>query len=237
MQIKLTTYNVHRFVGRDSKKDPGRTEEVLREIAPDIIALQEVEYFTSPAELNTLMPEPDFNMILGPTIIVGDEHYGNVLLSRFPVTAERKIDLSYPGREERSGIDVDLDCYGRTIRVIATHFGLAPYERREQAKSLLRGIEKHKPGEDTVTLLMGDMNEWFLWGRPLRFIHSYFGRCCDLATYPAGLPIFSLDRIWCHPPDLIASRKVHKSKLARLASDHLPLTAVMTLERNKLGIK
>jgi endonuclease/exonuclease/phosphatase family metal-dependent hydrolase len=229
MLIKLVTYNVHRFVGRDNKKEPGRIGEVLREIAPDIVALQEVEYFTSPTELKPLLPEPNFHLLAGPTIIVGDEHYGNVLLSRFPIIEERKIDLSYPGREERSGIDVDLDCNGRIIRVIATHLGLAPHERREQAESLLRGIKNYKTDEDAVTLLMGDMNEWFLWGRPLRFIHHYFGRCCDLATYPAGLPLFSLDRIWCHPPHLVTSRKVHKSKLARRASDHLPLTAMLNL--------
>jgi endonuclease/exonuclease/phosphatase family metal-dependent hydrolase len=233
MQIRLATYNIHRFIGRDSDKDHARIGRVLGEIKPDIFALQEVEYFRNPDELDFLRQNGGAHMVLGPTIIAGDEHYGNVLLSRFPVTAQRKIDLSFPGREERSAIDVDINCQGKIIRVIATHFGLSPYERREQAKNLLEAINKKKNSREDITLLMGDINEWFLWGRPLRFIHNYFGSCPDLATYPAKLPIFSLDRIWCHPPELITDRKVHKTSLARTASDHLPLKAVLNIQHRK----
>lgn len=229
MPIRLATYNVHRFVGRDDVKDHARIRRVLDEIRPDIVALQEVEYFRSPEELDFLRLDAGYHLLLGPTIVAGDEHYGNVLLSRYPVTAQRKIDLSLPGREERGAIDVDLDCRGEQIRVIATHFGLTPYERREQAKNLLDAIDKKTNSQECITLLMGDMNEWFLWGRPLRFIHNYFGRSRDLATYPAGFPVFSLDRIWCHPPQRVSNRKVHKSKLARRASDHLPLTGILRL--------
>jgi len=229
MQIRLATYNVHRFLGRDKKKDHRRIRHVLEEINPDIAALQEVEYFRRPEELDFLKLGSDFHLILGPTIIAGDEHYGNVLLSRFPVTDQRRINLSYPGREERSAIDVDIDCQGEKIRVIATHFGLAPYERRAQAQTLIKEIDKRRTDEEITTLLMGDMNEWFLWGRPLHFIHRYFGCCPDLATYPARFPIFSLDRIWCHPPDQVITRKVHKSRLAKEASDHLPLAAILQI--------
>lgn len=229
MQIRIATYNVHRFVGLDGSKDPARIGRVLGEIKPDIFALQEVEYFRKSDELDFLRPDTSFHMILGPTIIAGEEHYGNVLLSRFPITAERKINLNYPGREERCAIDIDIDCYGRKIRVIATHFGLKPIERREQARKLLKEIEKKRNGKADIILLMGDMNEWFLWGRPLKFIHNYFGFCPNIATYPAKLPIFSLDRIWCHPPELVGDRKVHTTELSRVASDHLPLTGVLTL--------
>lgn len=228
MQIRLATYNIHRFVGRDRHKDMTRTGRVIDEMQPDIIALQEVEYFESPAELDLLLPGNNFHVVPGPTMISGTEHYGNVLLSRFPVEEKRKINLSYPGREERGAIDVDISVSGKKVRIIATHFGLSPGERREQANLLLADIEKSKTGEEII-LLMGDMNEWFLWGRPLRWIHRYFGCCPDHATYPAGFPIFSLDRIWCHPPELLVSRTVHRTRLARIASDHLPLAGILEL--------
>ena len=118
MQIRLATYNVHRFVGRDRRKDMARTGRVIGGIRPDIIALQEVEYVASPAELKVLLPDHEYHIMPGPTIISGTEHYGNVLLSRFPAAKKRKIDLSYPGREERGALDVDVICRGRKIRII-----------------------------------------------------------------------------------------------------------------------
>jgi endonuclease/exonuclease/phosphatase family metal-dependent hydrolase len=228
MQIRVATYNVHRFVGRDKQKDRTRTGRVIRQIKPDIIALQEVEYLQSPAELQPLLPEDIFQVVPGPTIVSGAEHYGNILLSRFPIKTKRNIDLSYPGREERGAIDVDIELLGKNIRLVATHLGLTPGERREQANLLLAEIDKSRTGKE-ITLLMGDMNEWFLWGRPLRWIHRYFGCCPDHATYPSRFPLFSLDRIWCHPPELLISRTVHKTALARVASDHLPLVGTLQL--------
>lgn len=229
MQFRLATYNIHRFIGRDNRKDIQRISQVLCEIQPDIVALQEVEYFKSLDELKSLLPKHDVKIILGPTIIAGEEHYGNILLSRFPVREQRKINLSYPGREERGALDVDIDCNGKALRVIATHLGLMPIERREQARILLEEISKKESDENDITLLMGDMNEWFLWGRPLRFIHNYFGYCQAIATYPSKLPVFSLDRIWCHPAEHIISRNVHKSRLAKEASDHLPLVGILRI--------
>jgi endonuclease/exonuclease/phosphatase family metal-dependent hydrolase len=229
IRIRLATYNVHRFVGRDKIRDIERTGKVLQEIKPDIVALQEVEYFRTPEELKDLFHGEQFNMVLGPTIRSGDEHYGNVLLSRFPVTEKREINLSYPGREARNAVDVDIDCKGEKVRVVATHFGLVPVERRQQAQRLLLEIDKNRNSRDDIILLMGDMNEWFLWGRPLRLIHKYFGYCPSPATYPAKLPLFSLDRIWDHPPGMIESRSVHRTKIAAAASDHLPLVAVIRI--------
>ena len=50
------------------------------------------------------------------------------------------------------------------------------------------------------TLLMGDLNEWYLWGRPLRWLHSHFREMpAAPRTFPAHRPVFALDRIWVSP--------------------------------------
>ena len=36
----LATYNIHKFVGRDSRRDPERTFQVLRELDADVIGIQ-----------------------------------------------------------------------------------------------------------------------------------------------------------------------------------------------------
>ena len=43
MQLKFASYNIHKAVGTDRRRDPDRILAVLREIDADIIALQEVD--------------------------------------------------------------------------------------------------------------------------------------------------------------------------------------------------
>jgi endonuclease/exonuclease/phosphatase family metal-dependent hydrolase len=228
MRLKLVTYNIHRCIGTDRQHIPARINSVLREIRPDIVALQEVEYIQTLDELGFMTENPGFRKVVGPTMSRQKSRYGNALLSRYPILAERKINLSCPGQEKRGAIDVDINCNGHIIRVIATHLGLAPVERRQQTKKLLAMIG-NPVFNQPITILMGDMNEWFLWGRPLRWIHEYFGRTREPATFPARLPLFSLDRIWVHPAGILKEVARHNSRLASVASDHLPLTAVIDL--------
>ena len=76
-------------------------------------------------------------------------------------------------------------------------------------------------------VLMGDINEWFLWGRPLRWLHRRFGYSPAPATFPVCLPMFALDRIWIRPQERMHRVAAHVSLAARMASDHLPLLALI----------
>src|SRR5947207_2631743 len=110
------------------------------------------------------------------------------------------------------------------MRVVGTHLGLRPGERREQVRRLLAAIERDVPHP---TVLMGDLNEWFLWGRPLRWLHAYFGYTKTPVTYPAFFPVFALDRIWIKPPTRMNELTAFNTAASRAASDHLPLRAVI----------
>jgi endonuclease/exonuclease/phosphatase family metal-dependent hydrolase len=72
-------------------------------------------------------------------------------------------------------------------------------------------------------VLIGDLNEWFLWGRPL--LQVFFEETPAPATFPSGFPLFALDRAWAKPRRRLRQLLVHSSPLARRASDHLPLVA------------
>jgi endonuclease/exonuclease/phosphatase family metal-dependent hydrolase len=78
-----------------------------------------------------------------------------------------------------------------------------------------------------IIVLMGDLNEWFPWGRPLHWLRDYFDKISSPASFPACCPVLSLDRILIRPYTSMASIETHKSSLARTASDHLPLMAVL----------
>lgn len=49
-----------------------------------------------------------------------------------------------------------------------------------------------------VTLL-GELNEWFIYGRTLRRLVAHFYRARSPRTFPTRYPLFALDRIWVHP--------------------------------------
>ena len=48
-----------------------------------------------------------------------------------------------------------------------------------------------------------------------------------LLTFPTSRPVFALDRIWVRPAERVLDVRVHRSKLARMASDHYPVVARM----------
>jgi hypothetical protein len=140
------------------------------------------------------------------------------------VLSVARLDLSVPPHEPRGALDVRLDCGGWRLRIVATHLGLWPYERRRQVRQLLAALDD---GDDLPTVLMGDLNEWWLWGRPVRWLHAQFRRTPAPPTFPSGLPVFALDRLWVRPRGLLRRLAVHASPLARIASDHLPLVAAL----------
>ena len=134
----------------------------------------------------------------------------------------RRICLSYPRREPRTALEVVLETGARPLRVIATHLGLRPVERRFQVKKIL----EHVAGDETsVTVLLGDFNEWFLIGRPLRWLNARFGRGPGVRTFPARFPLFALDRIWVHPNVNLRGFGARGDGEAKVASDHLPVVA------------
>lgn len=111
------------------------------------------------------------------------------------------------------------------MTLVATHLGLRPVERRQQVRHLLDIVTRGSG--DGISILVGDLNEWFLWGRPLRWLQNYFRPIPAPATYPAFWPLFALDRIWVHPMERLETVRTFNTPLARVASDHLPLVAVL----------
>lgn len=229
-RINVVTYNIHRCVGRDGLQAPERIAAVIRETEAGIVALQEVDSsFQPPArrhQLDYLAQATRLQGIAGPVTLRPDGHYGNALLTNAPVLEVRRHDITVPGREPRGVLEVDLQLHGRELRVIVAHLGLRPAERRIQVARLLNILDS-VPG--TPTLLLGDFNEWLWWGRPLRWLGGRMGPTYRHRTFPSGLPLFALDKIWAAPAGMLSHVQVHHSKLARIASDHLPITAVCRL--------
>jgi len=228
--LSLLSYNIHRCVGMDGRPDAERVAGVIRELRPDLVALQEVARSYGgdwhADQLGFLAAATGMQAIGGPTMQRADGDYGNALLVRGDVREVRRLDLSFPGREPRGALDVEIRFGGAELRVVVTHLGLRPGERRYQVRRL---VEAFALSSVRPLLLLGDLNEWLPWGRPARWLHRYFGRLPAPRTFPAPIPLFALDRILVTPREALLDLQAVASRQARRASDHRPLRAVVAV--------
>src|SRR3569623_1965668 len=124
----LASYNIHRCIGGDGRIAPERNDEEMKEIDAVVIALQEVESRATAGfdMLGHLASAMGMHSIAGPTLVRGEGHYGNALLTRLDILDRRSIDISVPGCEPRGANEARLRCAGRVLCVLATHLGLRP---------------------------------------------------------------------------------------------------------------
>lgn len=224
MRLRVASYNIHRGFGRDGCYDPDRILRVLQEMDADIVALQEVDFpGRHPDQILTwLAAKLGMTAVGGPVRTSEAGTYGNALLTRLPVRNVRRWDLSVGRHEPRGALAADMLCQGAIIHVVTTHLGLWPKERPLQATRLLEFL---KVRQEELTILMGDLNEWQVWGKSLRVFRRVFGSPASPPTFPAVWPILALDRIWASPPDALRGLRAHRSGESLTASDHLPVKA------------
>lgn len=227
--LRVASYNIHRCVGGDRCCNAARVAQVIAELNCDTVGLQEVDSRPGDShdsmQLDYLAQATGMQAVAGLTIVRHEGHFGNALLTRRKVVAVRRHDFSYLRREPRGALDVDLDVEGRTIRVIVTHLGLKPAERRFQVKKMLGLLHDIPPDQPVVVL--GDINEWLPLGRPLRWMHGMLGKPPAERSFPVWFPVFALDRVWVRPRGALLAFGVHRSHNARAASDHLPVKAIV----------
>lgn len=188
----------------------------------DLIALQEVEDRIVDGRSVTALLADRLGMHAypGPTFKRSDADYGNLLLARPAADAVMRHEISVARREPRGIIEADFGLNHTQLRMFVTHLGLSGAERRKQLDLLLSVIDRD--GAD-VRVLAADFNEWFPLGRLHQRLGRGFGRSTRHKTFPAPLPVLSLDRIYVAPAAALKSSRIERSKLARNASDHLPI--------------
>lgn len=237
------TYNIHRCVGTDGRYSPARVADVIAELKADIVGLQEVDRQLTAGrgldQLSYIANRLGYYSVAGsPTgTDIASGRCGrcqNALLSRWPIRDCRLIDLTVPGREPRSAIDADIaladsDASGAApLRTVVTHFGLRGGERRRQLEALLKRLDGTGDPASPF-LLMGDLNEWRRSGPISRSLHAVLLCGRSIASFPSRYPFLPLDRICGRSLTMAAEPRRHVSTLARVASDHLPIRATLSL--------
>jgi endonuclease/exonuclease/phosphatase family metal-dependent hydrolase len=233
--IPIATWNVHSCVGIDARFSPDRTAEVLSNLGADIIGLQEVGWHhrgeTGFDQFRYLAKATGMEVLAAPTKNGRRGHFGNAILTRFPVIRWEPFSLTLPGKEPRSGVDAVLDLGGRALRVMTVHLGLTPWERAQQLADV---AERYERQPELPTLLMGDFNEWAVTASRLAGLSRRFPDFGCPPSFPAGLPTLRLDRFYVSAGlELIAYEAVRKASAFR-ASDHLPVVGRIALTKSGL---
>ncbi|MEN8952375.1 endonuclease/exonuclease/phosphatase family protein [Planktotalea arctica] len=234
-ELSVASYNIHKGVGTDRRRDLARTVAVIAEIGADILAVQEADtrfgHRKGLLDLDKIRKE--LGLIAVPMEGVGDAHgwHGNLLLVRNALVQEVH-QLALPGLEPRGALVSDLVIAGRPLRVVNAHLGLLKVSRKAQVRVLL---EKIRDMEDRPTLLMGDLNEWRGAGVAFQTLEKHFTFAQAPASFPSRYPLLALDRMMITPHGALLNVSAHDSPLSRRASDHLPIKARLRFDPDPTG--
>lgn len=229
--IRVATYNIHRCRGLDGRTRPERIAAVLAEINADLIALQEVVGASplKPGQAAELGAALGMGWVMAPTRHLRTSLFGNVVLSSFPIRQHQQYDLTWKTCEARLVQRVEVVVDGEhALQLYNVHLGTALRERRDQAERLAEVVHDRRVSGPKIVL--GDFNEWArglatdVLAQRLESIdiRQHIRR---RRTYPGFFPILHLDHIYYEGRVEVVHVELPKSRLAKVASDHLPLIA------------
>ena len=224
--LTIASYNLHKCRGLTGPHAPERNLAVIRALAPDIIALQEVDFRfgVRPEALPRRLIQAETGLVPAPMSGTTESSlgwHGQTILMR-PHLAEQAVirRLPLPGLEPRGAVALRLP----GLTVIGAHLGLARSSRRAQLARITAQAAR-LAGDHIV--VMGDFNEW----SDERGLESLAGFrvVAPGPSWPAPLPRLRLDRMaMSRTIDLVETGVFHGAG-ARDASDHLPIWARIAL--------
>jgi endonuclease/exonuclease/phosphatase family metal-dependent hydrolase len=219
--VRVMTWNIHGARTMFGRPDLCRVIDRVKEHAPDIVALQEVDARRSgdARAFDTLAESLGAHRAEARMVLAPEGDYGHILLARWPISFFARHDISVARREPRAALEAIVATPTGPLRVIAVHLGLSLRERHHQARQLaLLAVANPLP-----LVMLGDFNDWFWHGSVQHALRELFPNRSRFRTFPAALPMFRLDRVYVRPPDLLSHMRIDRK--ARNASDHLPVIA------------
>ena len=239
--MRLVTYNIHKGIGgRDRRYSLERIIQVVDHVQPDVICLQEVaresprsHHHDQPRLLEEHFQAAGKMFQLNVAWRVGG--YGNLLLSRWPLETHHQISLRLYNKKPRGAQLAVINTPEGQVHIVNIHLGLAEAERHWQMKHLF-GHGCFREAAHVPTLIAGDSNDWRNTLLKDSFgdhgFHHVTAPPSRYRTFPAYLPMGSLDKAFCRGDVNVRDVSVSRTALARAASDHLPLMIDFDLKQH-----
>ena len=241
--LKVLTYNIHKgFNAINSRFILHDIKDVLRHVNADIVFLQEVhgerkisnnqfDDWPNNQQFEFLADQVWHHYAYGKNAIYKSGHHGNAILSKYPFIEWENINVALFRSASRSLLHgtIQIPNLDTRIHIICVHLGLLGHEREGQLSTLSKRISSHVPFDEPL-IIAGDFNDWR--GRAEHYLHRDLGvrevfkhtRGSYARTFPAWIPLLSMDRIYYRGLDVIHCNHLHGKPWHRL-SDHIPLFA------------
>lgn len=213
--LRVMCYNVKHCRGMDNVVDYDRVAKVIKNINPDVVALQELDSITIRSNkantIEELGKRLDMHYIFGGAIDFEDGKYGVGILSKEKPLSHRLIAL--PGREEnRALLIVEFSGY----YLCSTHFSLTNEDKMASVPIIFEAIKDIKK----PLLLGGDMNCGY--DSPTQeLLREKFTTLSD--TIPIGNRRRVIDFIYGYNNGNTYKVTEKMTIEERMASDHFPL--------------
>lgn len=234
--LKILSYNVHSCIGTDRKLDPARIAQVIAELSPDIIGLQELDVGRQrtrgmdQAHIIASLLKMEFHF--HAALHVAEERYGDAILTALPMKFVKGGMLPSSG-EQRGALWVEVAAGGKRVQIFNTHLGLQRRDRVQQASALLGpSWMGHPETQQIPRIVIGDLNSisrstaYQHFARRFRDVQLSPGNV-PRATFPSRFPLMRLDHIFVSDEVEVIETRVISTRLTRRASDHLPLMATV----------
>jgi endonuclease/exonuclease/phosphatase family metal-dependent hydrolase len=224
--LTILSYNIRKALGNDRRRAPERILDVLDEAGADIAILQEADlrFGQRAAALPpALLHARGWAAVPLDTGRHSIGWHGNAILLRSRRAGLIRSDiLPLPVLEPRGAILADVETGRGPLRLVGMHLDISGLLRRRQALAILEHLQR-QPSPAMPTVLMGDLNEWRPLAGAILDLSSAYRLVETGPSYHARMPLGRLDRIFVSERMEVAGAGVHRSPLASVASDHLPV--------------
>ncbi|MDO9548507.1 MAG: endonuclease/exonuclease/phosphatase family protein [Candidatus Marinimicrobia bacterium] len=231
-EFRVMTYNIHHGVGNDGMYSLSRIVRVIREHAPHIVCLNEVDYKTERTyrddQARILAAELGMEFTFARNLPLQGGWYGNAILSKYPIYfSENKILSKRDGDEPRGALHTIISVNNQKLHVYGTHLSTDSLSNSAELKELLNHALDW--GLDEPTIIAGDLNTP-PGSKQINDLTYYFYDIGALAkqeykTYPSANPEKRIDYIFMNDKLVPFSVQTIENDHSRVASDHLPVVA------------
>tara|TARA_E500000305_G_C3992917_1_gene222969 strand:+ start:47 stop:736 length:690 start_codon:yes stop_codon:yes gene_type:complete len=229
MRFTFASYNIHKGVGLDRRRDPERILAVLHEMAADIVVLQEVDRRFGARETalpRQLVEEAQWQIAAVARRPLSIGWHGNAVLVRRDWTLHEAARIDLPVLEPRGAVSVVVEAPGGLrLQVAGMHLDLSGFRRRHQVAAICAAMGRPR----LPTIMMGDLNEWSREKGALAAFDDHWRIVTPGPSYPTRRPVARLDRAILSDHWTLVEAGVHHSALSAQASDHLPIRAVLEI--------
>lgn len=239
-KIRVCSYNIHKgFSAMNTRYLLKEIRHAIALVDADVVFLQEV--VGENLNINRSGSRDDMNdnhlefltdgiwphFSYGKNAVYQKGHHGNAILSKYPITSSRNINITHWSFSQRGILIAELN---NGVYLMCLHFGLFQQERERQLSSLLKTIDVEIPA-DAPLVIAGDFNDWN------KRLHRVIETQSDLKevyyethgkvarTFPAFAPLLTMDRIYYRNLELLDVDVLSGDPWGGL-SDHCALNAI-----------